>query len=535
MSTLPDGFIQTTLTDTLAAPTAMEVAPDGRIFVAEKEGPLRIVEDGILLPTPFLNVPVDSRGERGLVGVTLDPDFGSNGYVYVYYTTTTEPHHNRISRFTASGDVALPGSEVVLLDLDPLADGHVVHNGGAMHFGPDGALYVGVGDNQIGANAQRLDTLKGKILRLNADGSIPADNPFLDQTTGPNQAIWAMGLRNPFTFDIQSQTGTIYINDVGQNAYEEINEGAAGANYGWPVHVGPGDGNGYVGPIYKYQHQFGAESACAITGGAFYDPQAQQFPDMYENRYFFSDYCGHWIKTFDPETSEVETFATALGLNTVDLDVDDNGNLYVLGWTQKPGEVYTGTGVIEKIQYLPESPPILSTLPASQRVPDGQPVTFTLNASSSAPVVYQWQRDGVDIPGANEPSYTLPATTLYDNGARFRVVVTNRYGQEISTATTLNVVESHPPTVTITEPTPYTYYVPGQIIPFAAVAIDSEDGVLPPQAFTWFVDFHHNTHTHPNLPPTAGIDQAPSRSPPRRMIRARTGTAFTSPSPIPRA
>src|SRR6185503_12450835 len=137
-------------------------------------------KNGALLPTPFLTVTVNSSGERGLLGVAFDPQFASNGFVYVYYTATTPAIHNRVSRFTASGDVALAGSEVVLLDLNNLSSA-TNHNGGAMHFGPDGKLYVAVGENANSANSQTLSNLLGKILRLNADGTIPTDNPFFNQ------------------------------------------------------------------------------------------------------------------------------------------------------------------------------------------------------------------------------------------------------------------------------------------------------------------------------------------------------------------
>ena len=177
----------------------MQFAPDGRLFVAEQGGRLRVIKDGVLLPTPFLTLTVSSVGERGLLGVAFDPAFATNRFVYVYYTATTPAIHNRISRFTANGDVAVAGSEIVLLDLNNLS-GATNHNGGALAFGGDGKLYVAVGENANGANAQSFDNLLGKMLRLNSDGSIPTDNPFFGTATGNNRAIYSLGLRNPFTF-----------------------------------------------------------------------------------------------------------------------------------------------------------------------------------------------------------------------------------------------------------------------------------------------------------------------------------------------
>jgi len=195
----PSGFSESQVASGLVNPTAMAFAPDGRLFVCEQGGRLRVIKNGSLLPTPFLTVTVSAVGERGLLGVAFDPNFTANQYVYVYYTATTPAVHNRLSRFTASGDVALGNSEVAILDLENLSSA-TNHNGGATHFGPDGKLYVAVGENANAANAQSLSTRLGKILRINPDGSIPADNPFLSSTTGVNQAIWAIGLRNPFTF-----------------------------------------------------------------------------------------------------------------------------------------------------------------------------------------------------------------------------------------------------------------------------------------------------------------------------------------------
>src|SRR2546426_11659168 len=197
-ASLPTGFTETQIASGLSGPTAMAFAPDGRLFVCQQGGQLRVIKNGSLLTTPFLTVTVDSSGERGLLGVAFDPDFPTNGFVYIYYTATTPATHNRVSRFTANGDVAVSGSEVVILDLNNLSSA-TNHNGGPIHFGPDGKLYIGVGENANSANAQTLNNLLGKMLRINADGSIPTDNPFFNTASGVNRAIWALGLRNPYT------------------------------------------------------------------------------------------------------------------------------------------------------------------------------------------------------------------------------------------------------------------------------------------------------------------------------------------------
>src|SRR5678815_2938269 len=327
-ATVPQGFTDSVVAAGLNNPTAMALAPDGRIFVCQQGGSLRVIKNGVLLATPFLTVTVDSAGERGLLGIAFDPNFVSNQLVYIYYTATTPTLHNRISRFTAAGDVAMPGSETVVMDLNDLSTA-TNHNGGAIHFGPDGFLYVAVGENANPLNAQSLSTRLGKMLRISSTGSIPADNPFFNQTTGQNQAIWALGLRNPFTFSFQRGTGRMFINDVGQNTWEEINDGIAGSNYGWNNCEGfcnPPNPT-FRDPIFAYAND---AQTCAITGGAFYNPQVVQFPGNYVGRYFFSDFCGGWIKTLDPTMGNVVAdFATGISL-PVDLQVSEDGFLYYL-------------------------------------------------------------------------------------------------------------------------------------------------------------------------------------------------------------
>ena len=237
-SRLPAGFSKNESWVTgLSQPATFAQAPDGRIFVCEKGGRLRVIKNGALLPTPFHQFTVDNAGERGLIGVAFHPDFASNGYVYAHYTATTPTKHNRISRLVANGDVST-GAETAIVDLPTLSNA-LIHNGGAIHFGPDGKLYAAVGDNGVGTNAQNLALVFGKMLRFNDDGTIPTDNPFYGSQTGLARAVWAYGLRNPFTFAFQPGTGRMHINDVGQATWEEINRGTAGANYGWPGSEGP--------------------------------------------------------------------------------------------------------------------------------------------------------------------------------------------------------------------------------------------------------------------------------------------------------
>ena len=333
-ATLPPGFTETIMTG-LSRPTAMEIAPDGRIFVCEQGGRLRVVKNGALLSTPFLTLNVDSSGERGLLGVAFDPLFEINNFIYVYYTVPSTPRHNRISRFTANGDVVVPGSEQPILELDNLTSA-TNHNGGAIHFGPDGKLYVAVGENATTSNSQTLANRLGKVLRINSDGTIPSDNPFFNIATGANRSIWALGLRNPFTFAFQPGTTRMFINDVGAGSFEEINDGIAGSNYGWPDSEGPTTNPAFRSPLFSYAHGGTATTGCAIAGGAFYNPLNVQFPSSFFNKYFFADLCSGWIRTFDPATGTAANFASGI-VQPVDLKVGRDGSLYYLSINQGPG------------------------------------------------------------------------------------------------------------------------------------------------------------------------------------------------------
>ena len=217
---------------------------------------------------------------------------------------------------------------MVIFDINNLST-RTNHNGGAMQFGADGKLYVAVGDNADSSTAQSLGELKGKILRINPDGTIPQDNPYYSPARGRTGAIWARGLRNPYTIDIQRGTNRLFINDVGARTWEEINAGSKAANYGWPRFEGPDTSRRYVGPIFAYRHGNTQTTGCAITGGAFYDPPQAQFPNSYADDYFFADFCNGWIRRYEPARDRTTSFATT-GFGTVDLDVAPDGSLLYL-------------------------------------------------------------------------------------------------------------------------------------------------------------------------------------------------------------
>lgn len=345
--TVPANFTASTLATGMPNPTAMAVAPNGDVYICQQGGALRVLQ-GVTLGT-VNTFTVHFTGERGLLGVALDPSFASNRFVYVYYTATTPAAHNRVSRITlnAAGD-AIVGGETVLLDLNNLS-GATNHNGGAIHFGPDGRLYVAVGDNASGGNSQSLNNLLGKILRINTDplDVIPADNPtafagIAGTPTGQNRAIWAVGLRNPFTFAFQPGAGRMFINDVGQNTWEEINDGLAGANYGWNNTEGRFNQvsfPNFTQPLVAYHHTDGSLNfppgignftGFAISGAAFYTPTGNaNFPISFQNDYFYADYITDIVRTFDPASNTGEPFGSAF-LGVVDLALAPDSALLAL-------------------------------------------------------------------------------------------------------------------------------------------------------------------------------------------------------------
>jgi glucose/arabinose dehydrogenase len=359
---LPKGFSEAPVVTGLSNPTAMQLADDGRLFVCEQNGRIRIVRDGRLLSTPFATLPVHPDARSG-VGIALDPAFASNGFVYVYYTAVTPVVHDRVSRLTAAGDTAVPGSEKVLLALESF--GGVRRNiGGGLRFGPDRSLYIATGDHGRPESAQSFATHHGKVLRINADGSTPTDNPR------SGSSIWARGLRAP-SIGVHSRTGAILINDAGRTA-SEVNSGSPGANYGWPARSGSYTGGAPADPLHVRAHPAG--SGCGIRAGAFYDPDLAMFPAAYHDAYFIAEPCSGSIAWLNPSDGSAGTFGTDL-VTPIDLLVSPDGALYYLS---------RGTGrALDGAVYR-----IVSGEPVS-----GPDVTSTTSDAESAPILSAIQAD----------------------------------------------------------------------------------------------------------------------------------------------
>jgi glucose/arabinose dehydrogenase/chitodextrinase len=489
-------------------PTSIEFLPDGRMLVVELGGRIRVLPSPYTQPdpTPFLqiaNIGVNGQ-QQGIYDVALDPNFGANHFYYVFYTLAT-PNRDRLSRFTANatntGTIA--GSELVLYQ-DP-EDANAEHHGGAINFGNDGKLYFTTGEHFGAAHAQQLTNPRGKVHRINSSGTIPTDNPFFDGA-GPNvDSIWAYGLRNPYRAYYDSPTGRLFIGDVGGNdqatAKEELNLGAAGANYGWPDSEGPCS-SPCTSPVYWYPHN-GVEAA--ITGGFVY--HGSQFPTEYRGNFFFADYTRNWIKRLTLDASGnvtgVFNFEPADGSSDgpygdiVYLTEGPDGALYYvdLGYSDVGGTF--GVSKIRRIRYLQSNQApvaVASANPTSGPAPLA--VAFSSTGSSDPegqPLAYAWTfGDGGTSTAAN-PSHTYATAGTYTA----RLTISDGENSTLSLPITINVGQK--PTATILTPEDGAFFVAGDLISFSGDATDPDDGTLPASAFTWNVDFLHEGHVHPAI------------------------------------
>ncbi len=330
-------------------PVDIANAGDSRLFVVEQDGLIRIIDGGTLLPAPFLDIDskVNSGGnERGLLGLAFHPSYASNGYFYVNYTNASG--NTIIARYSVTGDpnVADPMSELVIMSI---VQDFSNHNAGDLNFGPDGYLYIGMGDGGSGGDpnnrSQDGQSLLGKMLRIDVDNTsggnnydIPANNPFVGDA-GVLDEIWALGLRNPWRFSFDSGTGDMYIADVGQDSWEEINfqpaSSSGGENYGWRCYEGNSTFNtagcgpigGYDFPIQVYNNNFA--TGCSVTGGYVY--RGVTYSKM-QGKYFYVDYCSgnFWMLEPDGIGGWTNTFLKKLStFSYSSFGVDENNELYI--------------------------------------------------------------------------------------------------------------------------------------------------------------------------------------------------------------
>jgi glucose/arabinose dehydrogenase len=509
----PSGVFQNEiLVSGLSLPTAIKFLSDGTMLVLELGGTIQKVHTDTwqVDPVPFLTLTNIGtlNGQQGLMDLVLDPGFATNHFYYLFYTLGS-PNRDRASRFTASADLSgtVPGSEFVVYQ-DP-DDANAEHHGGALNFGSDGKLYVTTGEHFTAADAQSLASPRGKLLRFNPDGTVPTDNPFYDGA-GPNvDAIWALGLRNPFRAFFDAPTGRLYIGDVGGNDYsvaqEEVNIGARGANYGWPTCEGFScAGNpAYTSPLYAYPHN-GRDAS--ITGGFIY--RGSQFPAEYQGNYFFADYAQNWIKRLALDAAGnvagVFSFEPPDGTldgpygDIVDLCQGPDGALYYvdLGYSDTTGE--TGVSKIRRIRFVSSNQPPLAV--ASAQPSEGlAPLAVAFSSAGTTDpegdaLTYSWTfGDSTTSTEAN------PAHTYARNGPYFaRLEVSDGFTSTLSPPIAISV--GNRPVPAIFAPSDGALFRAGDVIAFSGDATDAEDGALPAAAFTWSIDFLHEDHVHPGLP-----------------------------------
>jgi glucose/arabinose dehydrogenase len=407
---VPTGFQVNTVIAGLNLPTAFAFTTDGRIFIAQKSGAVRVVKNGQLLATPLVTLTdVNDYGDRGLEGIAVDPNFAQNGYVYLAYTHENTPGQNyegpktgRIVRLTVAGDTANLSSEVVLVGTvggdaanpscnnyattsDCIPSDSSAHSMGALRFGPDGKLWASIGDGSGFENAdpnalhsQDIQSLAGKMLRINTDGTGPGNNPFYNGDPNANQSkVWSIGHRNSYRFNFRPSDGKLFFGEVGWANWEEVDISAAGANYGWPCR------EGYVStsynctpssattdPIYVYDHH---TSTASVIGGVF--APAGTYPASYAGNYFFADYSNDLIKrmvlTSSDTVASVEDFVTSAG-GPVDINLGPDGQIYYLALNK---------GELRTLIYSTANRAPIAVINAS---PTAGPSPLTVNFSSAA-------------------------------------------------------------------------------------------------------------------------------------------------------
>ncbi|MGI8892730.1 MAG: PQQ-dependent sugar dehydrogenase, partial [Bacteroidia bacterium] len=404
----------------LSGITDIKNAGDERLFVVEQPGRIKILDlNGIINPDNFLNITpkVSSGGERGLLGLAFSLDYINDGYFYVNYTNTSG--NTVISRFNVSTnnpDKADSLSEMILMTINqPYSN----HNGGHIAFGPDGYLYIGMGDGGSGGDPQDRSQnpieLLGKMLRIDVSGSgaysIPATNPFVGNPAYQPE-IWAVGVRNPWRFSFDRITGDLWIADVGQGQWEELNfqpaSSAGGENWGWRCYEGNAPYNitgclpisNYEFPIHQYPHS-GANSGCSVSGGYVY--RGAEYPSLF-GRYFYADYCSGLVGSIEVDNNCTGSFANTYHGNIANSPTtfgeDVYGNLYI-----------GGAGSIKKIADTTSCEPVAFISCADSITVCAN--SFFLNTPAANNFIYQWYMNGTALPGTNSFEYEVTQNGFY--------------------------------------------------------------------------------------------------------------------------
>jgi len=485
----PPGFAETILVDHIYQLTGFDWAPNGDLWIITKVGQVRLLRAGGSVPIIVRRLTVDDQAERGLVGIAVDPDFSTNSFVYLFYTTPAPTIRSRVSRFTSAGDQLL--EETIIWQGPPHTT--YFHVSGHLLFGPDGMLYISTGDNGVPDFAQDLSVPYGKILRVARDGSIPPDNPFIG-TPGAAPEVWAYGFRNPWRFSFQPGTGNMFIGDVGYQTWEELDLGLKGGNFGWPLVEGPHPPGvpGVIYPIYWYNHN---GSGAALIGGEHM--VAGNFPAQYEGDYFFCDYVLDKVYRMKLDDANQPLFTEVFVSQTappIMVRVGPDGALYYgsINFQTIYRVAWVGGSGSQPVAVATATPPsgvapLASQLDATASWdPDGDPLTFSWSlgdgtTSTLAAPLHSY------APGAWSPRVTVSDGSL-SSSATLRVVSGNRA-----------------PAAAIVSPVDGATFNAGDTIHLHGDAFDPDEGALGAASLAWTVIFHHNTHTHPFLGPISGI------------------------------
>ncbi len=474
-------------------PTSFDWDPAGEMWIAGRDG--RIYKRA---PGGSYSIEVgrltnlDLSGERGLLGLVVDPGFPVDPYIYVYSTDAGPPARNRVTRLTFNGTALV--NPIILLEGPDLVS--VGHNAGDLRFGPDGYLYVSMGNNLVVGAEQDTGSLLGKILRIAKDGTVPGDNPFAsDPNSRPE--VWAYGFRNPWRFSFEPGTGNLLIGDVGEGTWEELDLGIAGANYGYPQTEGPSPPGvpGVTYPIFSYNHN--GLGGAIMTGERMV---AGNFPAEYIGDFFYADFSLRSIFRLRLDSSYApvfnEPFVTGIDPLPVHIRVGPDGAIYYAGINYDR---------IYRVAFVggTNRPPtaVISATPSNGPSPLG--VQFDATGSGDPdggpqPLSYEWAfgDGGTSTAPAPFHNYATPGVRT--------ATLTVSDGQATDQKSLAIVSGNSAPVPTITAPLQGSMFDAGETIAFSGQASDPEDGALGPAKLSWTVLFHHNAHIHPYLGPLEG-------------------------------
>lgn len=487
---LPAGFSMTTVVAFLSDPTTFDFAPNGDIFIGEKSGAVQILRAGVVKVAG--TIPVSTLDEEGITGLSVDPDYATNQNIWVYYTTPS-PLRQRLSRFTIVNDALT--SEAVVIEYAVTRE---LHHAGCIRFAADKTIYLSTGDDDgFSTFSQNPFDLRGKILHVNRDGTGAAGNPFLGGTTG-DPRVYALGFRHPWRISLQPQTGNLFVPDIGAGAWEELDLGIPGGNYGWSTVEGPQPPGqaGFIYPIWSYPHT--DPSGNSIIGGDF--AQAGDFSPDYLGQYFFGDEAALQLRriVLDASNNVVLSEIWATGVpDPVEIRFGPDGALYFMSFNN---------GALLRVAYVGgdnRQPQAVGTATPSSGL---APLQVTLDGSASSDpdqqtLSYSWNAGQGGASGT-----TAVLQHSYPAGVWFaQLTVNDGAGGTSSTAPLRIVSGNRAPTATITAPLDETHYDAGDTFFYSGTGSDPEDGALGCSAMSWSVVFHHEGHTHPFLGPIEGV------------------------------